>query len=132
MSEKPSYLRAIDFPVRFIENGNIVLTTDQKAINDTLKNTVFVRKNGIPLFPLGIGVQDISFDPADIVTRVWLSTKIRDGIIAGVTTVDPGDVVIEEPLGRESTLIVGVPYRNKITNERQTVLVPVEKVKTDQ
>jgi hypothetical protein len=126
-----NYLVAIDFPVRFSETGNIELSVDDKAINDTMKTTMFVRKNGIPLFPLGIGVQDMPFDPADEATKAWLTTRTRDGLLAGVETIMPTDVGAEELVGKQNTLSLTVFYINRVTSERRSVIIPTDKVRTD-
>lgn len=121
-------LVTFDFPLQFEDNGNAKLTVDEKALNDNIKLAVFIKPLGVPLYPLGVGVQDYAFDPNDEILQAELAVHITDGLSESVDgiKVNP-DFAFDE---QEDTLNVAVPYVNTKTRKSfQTVIsIPRHKV----
>lgn len=119
---------SFDFPLQFEANGDARLTVDEKALNDNIQIAVFIRPYGIPLFPLGVGVEDYCFDPNDEVLQAELETHITDGLSESVDgiQVDSQFVFTED----ENELKVAVPYLNTRTlqNSRSVISIPRHKV----
>lgn len=125
------YLTTFDFPLRFQPSCDIVKTHDEKALNDNIQISVFVRKYGIPLFPLGVGVEEFCFEPMDIPTKAALSMHLRDGIDLGVDGLKVnGDITfIEDPT--QNKLSIAVPYLNTKVSKNQQSVISAPKTKVD-
>lgn len=123
-----AYLVSFDFPLQFESDGDARLTVDEKALNDTIQLAVFIRPYGIPLYPLGIGVEDYSFDPNDQVLQAQLEVHITDGLSESVEGIQVQKVFqFDED---ENKLSVAVPYLNTRTlkNSRSVISIPRQKV----
>lgn len=116
------YIENIDFPYRYktTGNGDVIIANNDKVISDSIKLAVFIRKNGIPLSPLGAGVDEIVFDQLDISTRAFIEAKIQEAIDLGVESVDVARDLFFEEREDENKLEVTVPYLNRRTEETQS------------
>lgn len=129
--DAPQYKGAIAFPMHFDDNGDLLLTKDESTYNDDLKMCVFVRQQGIPLFPFGAGVEELIFDPMDFPTQVFLSDKIGLAVTQGNTKLR----VIEDEIAyteyEDNKLTVAVPYINAQTGRGGSALLSIPKLRTD-
>jgi hypothetical protein len=127
--EGEHYLISFDFPLRFKSNCDIVRCYDEKALNDDVKLSVFIRKYGIPLFPLGVGVEEFCFEPMDIPTQAALSMHLRDGVDLGVDGLKVnGDITfVEHPT--QNKLSIAVPYLNTRIGKNQQSVISAPKTK---
>lgn len=130
---KPLYLENIDFPYRYDSkgNGNVVLSDDDKILSDSIKQAVFIRKHGIPLSPIGAGMDEIPFDQLDIPTRSFIEARIQEAVDEGVDGVDVARDMFFEEDPDSNLLSVTVPYLNRHIDESQSTKLAVPTVKTD-
>lgn len=124
------YLQEIAFPLRFTENGDVVLTNNDAAINDSIKLSAFVQTNGIPLMPLGAGMNMLPFDPLDTPFKAFLGFRLKTAIELGIegVNVDHNLVFVE----LENKVDVAVRYLNERTSEVQSAILAVPRFRTDQ
>jgi hypothetical protein len=124
------YLQEIAFPLRFTEKGDVVLINNDGAVNDSIKLAAFVRKNGIPLMPLGAGMDEFPFDPLDFPFKAFMGYRLKSSIELGVKgiRVDNNLTFTES----ESNVKVAVRYLNERTSEVQSAILAVPRFRTDQ
>jgi len=130
--DSAEYLVAIDFPLRFLKDGDVVLTKDEKADNDDLKMSVFIRRGGIPLFPFGASIEFLVFDPLDFATEVFVADRIATSVLQGNRSLR----VLEEEIAfqehEDNRLSAAVPYTNQKTGRGGSALISVARQRTDQ
>jgi len=124
------WLMSVDFPLRFGSDCDVSLTTDDAAVNDTMKLVTFVRKHGVPLLPLGFGVDQFVFELNDIVLQTVIEIDLSENLNSGV------DGIMVAPNfdfeADESSLKVGIPYMNTKVRKDKYSVISVPKVRTDQ
>lgn len=127
---EPRFQRAIDFPLRFTLDGNVVLTVDEDVIYDNILLSVFVHENGIPLVPLGFGADQHLFEPTDIVSRASMAIGIQQAVSLGVADVkvDVNNITFRED--GDKTQIAVTYFHQRIREIRETLL-SVDKVRLD-
>jgi len=123
---------AIDFPMQFSADGDFVLTRDEEAEHDDLKTSVFVRRNGIPLFQFGAGIEELVFDPLDFATEVFVSDKIASAVTQGNESLRVLEEEISYQEDEDSKLSAAVPYVNKKTGRGNLALIAIPRQRTDQ
>lgn len=123
------YTAGIALPLRFLDNCDLDIAEDDNLIHDNILLAVFIRRNGIPLIPLGAGIEDFVFDPLDAAIEAFLSFRLYDTIFYGVANVQPSlDMVFTEG---ESELKVVVPYVNSKTRNISTTILAVPRQRLD-
>jgi len=122
-----AYLIGPSFPLQFYPNGDILLDTDESVLNSDIRLSAFVRPYGIPLFPLGVGIEDFAFDQLDEVIRAELEIHVSDGVSSSVD-----GIVIDRSFyfeESENSLKVIVPYVNTRINKNQSSVIVTERHK---
>lgn len=77
-----------DFPLRFIEDGNIFQTSFLNSIKNNIKTSVMVNYCGIPLRTfLGSMVPLLAFDPQDDTTKHQIGEEIARSVSVGESRV---------------------------------------------
>jgi hypothetical protein len=113
---EPDFFYAVDSPFRFEEDGDLALTQDEKAIEDNMKNSVFIQKFGIPLrSQIGSRVPLSPFEPNDLATAQALTFDIVEAIREGEDRVyvDSAQVVTNS---EQTELSIIVPYLHKASS----------------
>jgi hypothetical protein len=121
--------RTFDFPLQFTLDGNAQLTSEDKGINDSIRLVSFLRPYGIPLYPLGIGVQYYVFDPNDYVLQGELQVHIADGLGEAIDNIKVEDFFAFEE--DENSLRVTVPYINTRTMKNGMSVIAIPKQEVD-
>lgn len=128
--DKDVYTQEFAFPFRFTERGDVVLASNDVAINDSIKLAAFVRKNGIPLLPLGAGMDEFPFDPLDTPFRSFMGFRLKAAIELGVLGVKvDNNLTFDE---QDTKVNVAVRYLNERTDEVQSAILAVPRFRTDQ
>lgn len=77
-------LEAIDTPFRFLVNGDIETTFDERVLENNIKLSVMLTKKNVPLKTnLGSQVMSIAFGSLDEVTGELVKSDIQDAVAAG-------------------------------------------------
>lgn len=122
-----SYLVGPAFPLQFYPNGDMLLDTNENVLNSDIRLATFVRPYGIPLFPLGVGVEEFAFDNLDEVLMTELEIHVSDGVSNSVDGVlVQGSFQFEED---ENTLKFVVPYMNTRINKIQSSVIVTQRHK---
>ena len=120
----------VSFPLRFKDDCKIVTIPELPYIDDILKLTIFMRRNGIPLIPLGVGIEESVFELEGTPLEALLSYLIQDGINFGVSNVYVSGDTITFVVG-DDKVSVTVPYKYLKTGKDKVLSFPVNKIKTD-
>jgi hypothetical protein len=123
------YIASFDLPIRFTANCEVEVSTNEKTLYDNIKTTLFVRENGFPLMPLGVGMEELVFEPMDAGLRAVSSYRIVQGINTAVEGVLAEDNVQFQE--NENELIITVPYYNTKLSKHQDSVLKVPMVATD-
>jgi hypothetical protein len=121
-----TYIENFSFPLRFTVNCNIELTTNEEVLRDNINIALFVNENGVPLIPLGLGLDKFVFDPNDEILKDFLEIRIRDSINEDVTGVFVRDNMIS--INDENTFRIFVSYINEFITKDETLIIPTNKV----
>jgi hypothetical protein len=87
---------------------------------------LFVNENGIPLIPLGLGLDKFVFDPNDDVLKDYLELRIRDSINDDVAGVSVREDMVS--INDENTFRIFVHYLNEYITKDETLIIPTDKV----
>jgi hypothetical protein len=125
-------LRAIDFPFRYVANGNVVLTSDEKNVENNLRLSIFVHHKQVPLAThLGSRVPALPFDPNDNALRQLVSQEAIRAAAAGEprAILDPSLRVIDEP--NENKASLAFAYRIRGTQNWRPLLLSLPSTDID-
>jgi hypothetical protein len=120
------YIENISFPIRFTSNCDVELSNNEEALKDNINVTLFVNENGIPLIPLGLGLDKFVFDPNDDVLKDYLELRIRDSINDDVAGVSVREDMVS--INDENTFRIFVHYLNEYITKDETLIIPTDKV----
>jgi hypothetical protein len=130
VTQEATFLSAIDLPLRFEQDCNVVFTTDERAINNNMVSSVMIYKSGLPLMGhLGSKVPVLVFDPNDEVIREHIVEEVTRSIKLGerrVTLDSTARIFISE----DNKLSLGFPYKidNKENWDEVIFKVPIPKL----
>ncbi len=125
---------AIAFPFQFTAGGDVKVVPEEVGVNNDVQMSVFIREGGIPLFPIGVGIEDFVFDFLDFPDQVFLADRIAESIRLGV----PFARVMEEQVQFDDSDIernkmkVVVPYSNLKTGKDEVAILAVPRQRIDQ
>jgi len=120
------YIENISFPIRFTSNCNVKFSDNEELLKDNINLTLFINENGVPLIPLGLGIERFVFDPNDDVLKDFLEIRIRDSINEDVAGVFVRDDMIH--INDENTFRIFVRYVNELISKDETLIIPTDKV----
>jgi len=103
------FLKAFDFPLQFKSNGDLTLTSNDRAIEHDLKHAVMLLIGGIPLSgQIGSRVPTMPFDPNDSVNSDIIVEEIARSCRLNVpqALVDKDIFIVEE----DHSVRAVVPY----------------------
>jgi hypothetical protein len=113
--QESTFLSAIDLPLRFESDCDVVFTTDERAINNNMVSSVMVFKGGLPLMGhLGSKVPLYVFDPNDDAIRAVIVEEVTRSVRLGERRVIL-DSAARVFVSEDNQLSIGFPY--KITNK---------------
>lgn len=121
-----TYIENISFPIRFTSNCDVELSNNEETLKDNINVTLFVNENGIPLIPLGLGLDKFVFDPNDDVLKDYLELRIRDSINDDVAGVSVREDMVS--INDENTFRIFVHYLNEYITKDETLIIPTDKV----
>jgi hypothetical protein len=121
-----TYIENISFPIRFTSNCDVELSNNEETLKDNINVTLFVNENGIPLIPLGLGLDKFVFDPNDDVLKDYLEIRIRDSINDDVAGVSVREDMVS--INDENTFRIFVHYLNEYITKDETLIIPTDKV----
>jgi len=119
------------FPLRFKDDCDAELIPDEVSKNETIKNTILVNKHGIPLVPLGVGIDEHVFEPLDQNIQAYLTYKIRDGMDTGVDQIKATTNIAFDEDDDNNKLSIKAAYLDTKTGRRKMSVVSIPRQKTD-
>ena len=131
LQEIPALGEYIDFPLRFSEIGDVILTSEESSINDDLKTSTCITENGLPMNPFGAGIGENVFEQMDFGTEVYLAGKISEAAMKGNDNVVVAEETIQFQESENGALTVSIPYINVKTGNDSLALLTIQKQKTD-
>lgn len=123
------------FPLRFSEDADVSKVNLSQSIKDDLKSSIFVRRDSIPMFSFGVGIEDFLFDPIDDATEIYLADRISVSLEEGEipAVIQEENIVFNDSrLNRENNkLSIAIPYSNAKTNQPEMLLIETSVPKVD-
>jgi len=130
VTREATFLSAIDLPLRFESDCDVVFTTDERAINNNMVSSVMVYKTGLPLMGhLGSKVPLLVFDPNDDTIREQVVEEVTRSVKLGERRVTL-DSVARVFVSNENELSIGFPYKidNRENWDEVIFRVPIPKL----
>lgn len=115
-------MKGVGLPIRFEGNGDIVLDQDETLTYNNIRMALFIQENGVPLFPIGSGLEAEVFDPNDQVQSNILSIRLQQAIILGVDNITADEENFIFSRDGDSLNII-IPYIDQRTQQSQTALL---------
>ena len=121
----------IDFPFRFTEGADLVLTEEERGIDNNIRTATFIRKNGVPLVDIGTTIEQDVFEPNDLGTQFYLADLLTQSVEENIENIliDESNIQFEQ---EQHTLRIKVPYMNTRTQKLTQVIMSVPKSRSDQ
>lgn len=115
----------ISFPLRFDRNSDLAVVNRNTSIIDELRVVSFTNGRGIPLYPLGVGVDDYVFDPNDTPTQVYLAARITDEVSRHIPIVSVSEEGIQFFV-EENNLSLSIPFVNHKTSKESVASLSLD------
>jgi hypothetical protein len=125
--DKNTYVSGTAGLLQFTQSCNVTLSVNDQLLNEDIINTLYVRKHGMFLSPLGVGLDYYVFDPNDHHTISELSFHLVDGVndaVDGITATGEVSAVTEG-----NTLVLKVGYINTKLGNHKQAMIPVQRHK---
>lgn len=125
------YVTGWAYPIRFTSTGDITTEDNEAVINNNVILSVFVRENNIPLMPLGVGIDDFIFEPADAAMEAELSFRIKDAVDAGVSgvSVDHDNITLYDDDDNQVRIVV--PYLSMLISKSFQTVIAINRHNVD-
>ncbi len=120
----------IDLPLRFTVDGDVALTTIDRAVYNNILSCAFLKRKGIPLRPLiGSNVSMDLFDPNDVIMRESIIASVREAIRYGEPRVQLGKIIEIEVDNSGAVAGLAIDYFYRSSNAGwKTATVDGEKI----
>jgi PKD repeat protein len=119
-------LTVIDFPVRFKENCDVVLTNVEQGLRNNIRNSVMIMQKGLPLFTsFGSRVIQAAFDPDDPAMQSFLAQEVSRAVAIGEPRVIIDPSFRKSDTTNNNKVSFVFPYRQKTIDKWKFVNIDI-------
>ncbi|TDN93064.1 GPW/gp25 family protein [Microbacterium sp. BK668] len=113
------------FPVETDRSGRILLTRDDREIEDSIRLILATAPGERPMRPeFGCAVHDYVFAPADASTAGAIGEAVRTSLRFWEPRIDLDDVLVDFDGAEEGRLLIDIRYRIRGDNDPRNLVFP--------
>ena len=121
------------FPVVADRSGRILLTRDEREIEDSIRLILATSPGERPMRPeFGCAVHDYVFAPADATTAGAIGEAVRTSLRFWEPRIELDDVVVDFDGAQQGRLLIDIRYRIRGDNDPRNLVFPFYSIPEEQ